>query len=586
MADKIKPFLDKPLKKINFGKFKNPSPDISNNILVELKRLIEDQNYEEAIKKCTEEIDKSPNASVLWDVAAFSYQKLKIYNEAIKCYEKVLSIDSSSITSYFNLGIIYYDLGQLNTANELFMKCVEIDKNFKEVYLPHAKTLFKLQKFDLAKESCSKSISLTGLNKEKANLMACILVDLMELDEAEKFFEICLDEELTNHNHLNNYATFLKVVNKLDKSADLYLKVLEINNDYSPAFRHLSEIAPEKITDSILLRMKKNLSNKDTSEEFKAHIGFGLWEYSSYKKSDNSFQFLKQGNDNYRKVVAKSFSLTPDQISTNSIKEKDDYLINQAKLRNIVKEKLKNENHKNDKIDPIFIVGLPRSGTTLVEQILSSHPNINGGGELRYVNDIYHSIISSKEWETETFSDDYFLKFRSQYIDKIKKYSTSNTKSIIDKMPANFFFVGLIKLIFPDSKVINIERNSMDNCFSIYTKLFSAGHAYAYNLEDIGNYYLMYKKTMNHWYKLLGQEIYKIQYENLVNDLEGETKKMLNYCNFNFHKDCLEFHKNKRPVLTASNIQVRKKIFKNSIGKWEKYSNNLKPLTKLIREET
>ena len=91
---------------------------------------------------------------------------------------------------------------------------------------------------------------------------------------------------------------------------------------------------------------------------------------------------------------------------------------------------------------------------------------------------------------------------------------------------------------------------------------------------------------MTEYFQILGQEIYKIQYENLVNDLEGETKKMLNYCNFNFHKDCLEFHKNKRPVLTASNIQVRKKIFKNSIGKWEKYSNNLKPLTKLIREET
>ena len=586
MADKIKPFLDKPLKKINFGKYKNPSPDITNNILIEIKKLIEDQNYEEAIKKCIKEIDRSPNETVLWDVAAFSYQKLKIYNEAIKCYEKVLSIDSSSTTSYYNLGIIYYDLGQLNTANEFFLKCIKIDKNFKEVHLPHAKTLFKLQKFDLAKESCSKSISLTGLNNEKANLMACILVDLMELDEAEKFFEICLDEELTNHNHLNNYATFLKVVNKLDESADLYLKVLEINKDYSPAFRHLSEIAPEKITDDILIRMKKKLSDKNISEEFKAHIGFGLWEYNSYKGNDDSFQFLKKGNDSYRKVIIKSFSLTPDQISANYLKEGNNYLINQAKLRNIIKEKLKNEKNGNNEIDPIFIVGLPRSGTTLVEQILSSHPNINGGGELRYINDIYHSIMSSKEWETENFADDYFLKLKSQYINKIKKYSTASTKNIVDKMPANFFFVGLIKLIFPDSKIINIERNPMDNCFSIYTKLFSSGHTYAYNLEDIGNYYLIYKKTMNYWHTLFGQEIYKIQYEDLVNDLEGETKKMLNYCNFNFHKDCLEFYKNKRPVLTASNIQVRKKIFKNSIGKWKKYSNNLKPLTKIIREET
>jgi len=582
-ADKFKPFLDKPLEKINFNKIKSPALSIDNNILIELKSLIQSENFDLAVTKCSNLLEKYSDSLVIWDVMAFSNQKLGNFDQAIKCYKKVLSIDSSSITSYYNLGIIYYELGHLKQSNTLFLECKKIDNDFKEIHLPHAKVLFKLQKFDQAKESCAKSISLSGLNSEKANLMACILTDLMELDEAEKFFEICLEQKELNYKHLNNYATFLKVINNINKSIDLYLKVLELNKDYSLAFRHLSEIAPERVPDEILTRMEDNLSNEKISKELKAHIGFGLWEIYSYKKSSKAFQYLKKGNNLYREIVAKSFSVSPDNIISNNKKEAKNYIDDQEKFEKIFDSQLIIKEQKAKEVTPIFVVGLPRSGTTLVEQILSSHPDIDGAGELRYINDIYQIITSSEDWENENFSLENLLNLKKEYLDNIKKYSTQSTKSIVDKMPANFFLLGLIKKIFPNSKIINIERNPIDNCFSIYTKIFSSGHTYAYDLEDIGNYYLIYKKTMGYWYNILNKDIYELKYEDLISNLREETKKLLHFCNYDFHEDCVKFYQNKRPVLTASNIQVRKKIYNTSVGKWKKYEDELIPLINILR---
>ena len=286
--------------------------------------------------------------------------------------------------------------------------------------------------------------------------------------------------------------------------------------------------------------------------------------YEDTKNFEQSFIHYKEANLLQRKKI--DFSL---KLEEEKFKE----------IKNIYNKKLfdKYKNCGCADYSPIFVIGMPRSCTTLVEQILSSHSKVYGAEEVEFIP----NLIKKK------FDKDNLKKIGEEYIAKMKDIS-NNSERTTDKLPINFLHVGFIKLILPKSKIIHCYRNPKDNCLSIYKTHFISGKVkFAYQLDEMVEYYNLYRDLMNHWNNLLPNFIFNIKYENLVNNPESEIKNLVENCNLNWDNKCLNFHNNKRPIKTASDTQARTKIYKSSINSWrnyEKYLNEYFIKLKNIRE--
>ena len=219
----------------------------------------------------------------------------------------------------------------------------------------------------------------------------------------------------------------------------------------------------------------------------------------------------------------------------------------------IKKSALTLEDIKIKKI-PVFIVGMPRSGTTLVEQILSSHTEVMAGGELKFISELGVNIMN----EIDNFNKESLMKFRESYLDKINKISNKN-KLITDKMPQNFLYIGLISSAFPEAKIIHVKRDSSATCWGIFKKCFSLeadSLAFGYSLDDIVKYYKLYIKLIRFFRDSLRNDIYELDYESLVVNMEIETKNLIHYLNLHWEESCLSPHKNSREVMTLSLIHI------------------------------
>lgn len=232
---------------------------------------------------------------------------------------------------------------------------------------------------------------------------------------------------------------------------------------------------------------------------------------------------------------------------------------------------------------PVFIVGMPRSGTSLTEQIISSHPQVFGAGELGYMHNIANQLLFSMPTldvyagRVASLTERAAQELAGYYLKKIRGFSADATV-ITDKMPHNFLHVGLIALLLPEARIIHCKRNPLDNCFSIYTNNFNERHAYAHHLEDLGWYYRQYARLMEHWSAMLPQTVLEVQYEDLVDDLEAQTRRMLDFLGLPFDEACLDFQNNRRSVTTISRAQVRQPLYRTSIERWRPYEKHLGPL--------
>ena len=238
---------------------------------------------------------------------------------------------------------------------------------------------------------------------------------------------------------------------------------------------------------------------------------------------------------------------------------------------------------------PVFIVGMPRSGTSLTEQILASHPEVFGAGEL---NDINESIakLPAMIRNNNTYpgcikdlNQEIADKLAQEYLTRLDSFSTEK-KRITDKMPHNFVNLGLISLLFPEARIIHCLRDPRDTCLSLYFQDFGWIHPYATRLENLGNYYVQYKRLMKHWTSVLDTPILTIQYEDIISDQEHISRELVNFCGLDWHDDCLQFYASTRTVATASYDQVRQPIYKKSIGRWKNYEKHLDPLTMALGE--
>jgi len=290
--------------------------------------------------------------------------------------------------------------------------------------------------------------------------------------------------------------------------------------------------------------------------------------YEDIGKYKESFKFLVKANKIYKEKL-------------NYDINKDIHLF--SKIKEIYKKKIKELECKK-KI--IFVVGMPRSGTTLSEQIISAHPKVHGAGELNYLSEGIEKFLMKDKIFPENAIQEYkksdLESVQNHYLEGLKKLEYQE-EYVIDKAPLNFRWIGFIKTIFPNAKIIHCQRDAMDICFSNFKNFFSAGTlSFTYDLNDLGTYYNLYKDLMDYWLSMFKAEIYNLSYERLISKQEEETKNLLNYLDLPWDEKCLEPHKNKKIVATASLAQVRSPIYKSSLNKWQNYSDELKILEDLV----
>ncbi|MBL4666004.1 MAG: sulfotransferase [Sneathiella sp.] len=236
---------------------------------------------------------------------------------------------------------------------------------------------------------------------------------------------------------------------------------------------------------------------------------------------------------------------------------------------------------------PISIVGMSRSGTTLVEQILDSHSEVFGAGELKTADRSFAKlkllkdiIPSDPEMRKAVCSD--FTKRGEFYLEQVQKLAP-NVRRIVDKLPFNFKQIGLLHLILPNAKIIHCQRNPIDTCLSNFKILFADSMDFTYDFEELGRYYLAYKELMDHWEAIFPNKILTVQYEDVVADVEGQAKRIVEHCDLSWEDGCLDFYKSKRAVHTASATQVRQPIYTSSVGKWQRYGDTINPLIDALK---
>jgi hypothetical protein len=238
---------------------------------------------------------------------------------------------------------------------------------------------------------------------------------------------------------------------------------------------------------------------------------------------------------------------------------------------------------------PIFVLGMPRSGTTLIEQILASHPMVHGAGELSVLNQVVNTV-SATDGAGFPYPDyvraldaSGLQRLGAQYlagVDELaRKHGAADFERVTDKMPSNYYFAGLIHLALPNAKIIHSVRNPLDTCISCFSKLFSAEQNHTYDLGELGRYYRRYQQLMTHWHEVLpADSMLDIRYEDVVADLEGEARRIIAYCGLPWDERCLAFHKTNRPVRTASATQVRQPIYNSAVNRWRAYEKEIGPL--------
>ena len=497
-------------------------------------------------------------------------------HEAEHIYRQILIADPNNTEANYYLGIITFHFGKNDIAIRYFKKAIETNPNLHVIYNDLGKAYDRLRRFHDAVASYNKAISLKPDFVEGHCNLGVTLWDMGRIDEAIASYEkaISLKPDFAEAHY--NLGLIFKKSGQRDEAIACYNRAISIKPDFAEVHRSLSNATKHYEYDDAIRAMETIYTQTGISSEQKMHLAFGLGKaFEDLNEHSKSFEFILEGNR--LKRASFQYSTAEDKVIFNNIKK----VFSSAFFNNLSKTGYPDET-------PIFILGMPRSGTTLVEQILGSHSQVYGAGELNDLSYVAHTFSSegTGNYSHEHVSDlnnNAHFKLGSNYIEKIRKYS-ANAKYITDKMPNNFKLIGFIKMILPEAKVIHCIRDPMDNCLSIFKNYFSGTHKYAYDMRELGQYYKLYLDLMIHWRSIFPGFIYDIRYEDLVSDQEEQTRKLLTFCNLPWDESCLSFYKTKRRVATASTIQVSRPIYRDSVQLWKKYGSQLEPLQNALNE--
>mgnify|MGYP001162359729 FL=1 len=530
-------------------------------------RLKNDEGTSDIIDKG---INLFPQDEQLYFYKSAYLRDQKKIEQATQYMAKSLSLkpDDPSINNSF--GVILGEQGKFSEALNFFKKAVDGDNSNAEFLLNLGLCYQKVQEIKKALEYYTKSIEIDPHNFKAFINIGSLFQEMGNKEKTIYYYEKARDLEPKNAEIYNNLGIAYGEFGEREKAATYYRKSLDIDPNFYPAFRHLCTTGEIKTNDPIFIRMKDEYAKTSDAED-KVIIGFGLaFIYDKSNQYKTAFTYLKEVND----IACKRINYTNDiKIVVKETIEKNNLL---AK---------KNIKYVND-WKPIFIVGMPRSGTSMLEKVIGNNMNVDELGELPTMNSLISLKIKNdigwpyniSEYEYEDID---FI--ANKYIDIAKQIKPDLKNIFTDKMPANFPYIGIIKLAFPKAKFIHTIRNPYDNAISIYLLKLSDAHRYTFNLSHIAEYYNYHIKLMDYWKNIYPNDILTMKYEDFVENPIKKTKDIYSFCGLDYQSGNERFDLNKSNTRTASNHQVTEKLSKKSIDRWKNYKDYVQILLDEIK---
>jgi len=505
-----------------------------------IQNLIRIQNFSVAISNCKKLIKKYPNNSFIYNLCGLALQADKKILESVEYFVKALNADSENLAAMNNLANSYKALSKLNEAENLYSRVIVKDpKNVK-------------------------ALNNYGNLKQRFN----------DFNSAINFYKKALEIDGKNINILFSLASTYQGIGKFVEAKEIINQILEIDPNNTASHKLLSGFINYKNDKNHLNIMESIVKKNELDVNKKIDLHFALGKaYEDLENYSSSFNNLKIANDLKKEKV--DYKISEDEkIFNNIIKTFQD--INFEKFK-------KNSTEK----EIIFICGMPRSGTTLVEQIIASHKDVSGAGELIYLQSVVQkNFINETNLNKQRIKDQMTSSLNlveKEYFEFLNSHKFLG-KKITDKAPQNFRWIGFMKIFFPNCKIIHCSRNPKDNCLSLFKNNFASNSMdWSYSQNDIGKYYKLYLKLINFWKEKLPFSIYEAKYENIVKNPDDEIKNLIKFCNLEWDPDCLNFHKkSKTPIQTVSVAQARKPIYKTSVNSNSGFKSQLQEMYNIL----
>lgn len=506
-----------------------------------------------------------------------AYLKAGLAEEAEASFRRAIAAAPAYAKSHFNLANLLNERGQLAEAERFYREAIRIDPNFRDAFNNLANLLRQTDRREESLAALGRALEIDPDYALAHNNRGNVLRDLDRLEEAVASYleaiRLAPDFALAHF----NLGNALRDLGRMDEAAACYRKTIELDPANADAYRHLVQATRLKKDDPLVQTMMARIKDPSVGDGDRIHLAFALGSvFDKNRDYDRAFSYFRLANA----LKRKSFSYDPrgNVLLFDRIRQR----LSAAAIRD------RTPAANNDE-SPIFIVGMMRSGTTLMEQILASHPDVTGGDELPFLQRLVDRQAAKTKTPYPAFFDKMgeadFAEMGNDYIRMVREKFGHSCRFVTDKMPQNLLYLGLVHLMLPRAKFIYMSRDPLDTCLSVYTLLFTQHHPYAYDLREAGQYYKLCRELMDHWNGIFGDKILYQPYEELVEKAEESVRRVLAFCDLPFHEDCLNFFQTDRPVKTASAAQVRQQLHKGSMKRWKNYERHLSELKAMFAEK-
>ena len=476
------------------------------------------------------------------------------------------------------LGEVAARLGRLEDAQHLLARCLELAPSFHAARQNYALVLHRGNQPERALVEINQLLAVEPNNLGHLNLKAAVLCRIGDYEPAIGIYGDLVARDPRHPSVWMSYGHALKTAGHTARAIDAYRRGVELQPSFGEIWWSLANLKTFRFSDDDLAIMRRQLARADLGEDDRLHLAFAIGKaLEDAGEYEPSFAHYAQGNALRRAQLDYSADETTARVDHIRQRYTREFFDARAGCGNASR-------------DPIFIVGLPRAGSTLIEQILSSHSMVEGTMELPEVTSITRTLREQADAASEmpyhealaSLDANALHELGERYLEHTRIQRKTSAPLFIDKMPNNFMHIGLIHLMLPNARIIDARRHPVACCFSGFKQHFARGQSFSYSLEDLGRYYRDYVALMTHFDEVLPGRIHRVIYEHMVEDTEGEVRRLLDHCGLPFEESCLRFFQNERPVRTASSEQVRRPIYREGVDHWRHYARWLAPLEQAL----
>ncbi len=494
--------------------------------------------------------------------------------KAEKIYRQILKEDPDHVEACRLLGGVAAAHERYREAEVFLQRAVALAPDYPRAWVDLVNVQRELEKFEDATESAEKLIALAPDKAESYMAYASVVGAAGDHDAAIDTYGKVLKISPEKAGALCSMAHHQKTIGLTDDAVAAYRASIAVQADHAEAYWSLANLKTFRFELAEIEAMQSLLEREDLPSESRAQLNNALGlEFEAQKNFDRAFSHFEQCN------IVRRQAESYDPVETETTHDRVIEMFDEAFL----------SQPAGDVVDPapIFVVGLPRSGSTLIEQILASHSKVDGTHELSDLSKVVRNLRRRSPPGTRfpevvaPLKPAGWSRIGSEYLSRTERYR-AGADFFIDKNPNNFIFAGLLKLAMPNAKIINARRHPLDSCLGTFKQLFASGQPFGYDMDELAEYYLQYQRLMDHWHRVMPGFVLDVHYERVVGDLEGEVRRLLDFCGLPFEDRCLSFHKTERAVKTASSEQVRQPIYSTSVNLWRNYEMHLAPMVHIM----